>query len=95
MRKSRKVRVAFDAGKAKVASARALKRSARRLADGFDEEIAGYVLVAWSQRGDASSTVRPGGMVARDLVPSFVHDVLNRHGAADLVHAGRFEADDD
>lgn len=58
------------------------------------DTLAGFALIAWDRQGDLSSAVRcwDGSPIGPALVPTLVHDALNRHIAVDLAQRERSEA---
>lgn len=61
-------------------------RTLRHHLSAFGDDVAGFALVTWDMRGGAQSAfLTVNGMVSASLMPSFVHDVLNRHVAVDLA----------
>lgn len=50
------------------------------------DDIAGFALVTWDMRGGACGAyLTDVGPVATTLLPTYVHDVLNRHVAVELA----------
>jgi hypothetical protein len=58
-------------------SRRALGASVR---SALESEMVGFALVAWDARGQCYSSIcSQNGPIGDNLIPSYVHDALNRH----------------
>lgn len=65
---------------------RMLGRSIKSAINGFGEDIAGFALVTWDMRGNARSAILDrSGPIGASLVPTYVHDALNRHVAVEIA----------
>lgn len=65
---------------------RVLGEAVRRAFRTHDDGFAGFALVTWDMQGGAcSSYAAEAGPVAEALVPTYVHDVLNRGVAVALA----------
>ena len=64
-----------------------LKRHAQELVD-YSPRLAGYAIVTWQLDGTFNRVTRyhKNSPIGQTRVPSFVHDVLYRLTAADVVH---------
>jgi hypothetical protein len=60
----------------------------------FGSNLGGFAIVVWNRQGEPDSAYFTGrSQVAPDLIPTFVHDVLNRARAGDdLADAGLIES---
>lgn len=57
-------------------------RSCQEAIDGIESDLAGYAIVVWTKSGNAISVLHCGdGLIGHGLVPTLVHDVINRHVA--------------
>lgn len=79
--------VEFRPDKAALARRRRIMGRALRAAlDTHGSELAGFALVSWDRRGGAHTTyLAQDGMVSESLMPTLVHDALNRHVAVVLA----------
>jgi hypothetical protein len=67
---------------------RILGRCVKSAIDAHGGDIAGFALVSWDMRGNARSAILDNvGPVAMALVPTYVHDALNRHVAIELARS--------
>ena len=65
---------------------RILGQAVKRALDQHGDGLAGFALVSWDMLGDANSAYfTEFGMVGEGLMPTYVHDALNRHLAAVIV----------
>jgi hypothetical protein len=65
---------------------RILGRCVRSALQEHGTKLAGFALVSWDMRGAVvSSFLADSGPVARSLMPTFVHDALNRHLAVSMA----------
>jgi hypothetical protein len=64
---------------------RALGKSVHGALKCFEDDVGGYALVVWNQRGEPYSSFWQGGCIGRGLVPAYVHDALQRHVTVQMV----------
>jgi len=57
-----------------------IKAQADRALDEFGASLSGFAITVWDARGGARTAVNcQEGPIASALIPSFVHDAMNRH----------------
>jgi hypothetical protein len=68
---------------------RALIRGSIKAAiDGLGDKISGYALMVWDGRGKIYSSISTEhGPISQELLPTFIHDALNRHVSLNLMDA--------
>lgn len=67
---------------------RILGRSIKSAIEKHGGDIGGFALVTWDMRGNAQSAMLDDvGPIAMALVPTYVHDALNRHVAVTVALA--------
>ena len=73
-------------------------RSMRNALQSQGAEFAGFALVTWDNRGNATSAFYcDTGPIGESLMPTFVHDALNRHVAvvvSQTADTSRVEGDE-
>lgn len=65
---------------------RILARAVKSALANQGDDFAGFVLVTWDNRGNANSSYYADtGPIGESLLPTYTHDVLNRHVAVVTV----------
>jgi hypothetical protein len=66
---------------------RIMGRAVRNQLAAHGDDLAGFCLVSWDRRGEpCSAYLTSEGPVSRGLLPTYTHDVLQRHLSVTLAH---------
>ena len=69
---------------------RILGRTLRDIMERHGDGLVGFAIVSWDQTGAMHSVyLAESGPVTANLVPTLVHDALNRHVAVDMMREAR------